>query len=63
MHGNYGPNILSNKADVVIAVGMRFDDRVTGKLNTFLPDAKVVHIEIDQAELGKKHYSGRWLAG
>lgn len=53
MHGNYGPNILANKADVVIAVGMRFDDRVTGKLDTFLPDAKVVHIEIDQAELGK----------
>lgn len=53
MHGNYGPNILSNKADVVIAVGMRFDDRVTGKLDTFLPDAKVIHIEIDQAELGK----------
>ncbi len=53
MHGNYGPNILANKADVVIAVGMRFDDRVTGKLDTFLPDAKVVHIEIDQSELGK----------
>ncbi len=53
MHGNYGPNILSNKADVVIAVGMRFDDRVTGKLSTFLNDAKVIHIEIDQAELGK----------
>lgn len=53
MHGNYGPNILSNKADVVIAVGMRFDDRVTGKLSTFLNDSKVIHIEIDQAELGK----------
>ncbi|MEO0734431.1 MAG: biosynthetic-type acetolactate synthase large subunit, partial [Bacteroidota bacterium] len=53
MHGNYGPNFLQNEADVVIAIGMRFDDRVTGKLDTYLPDAKVVHIEIDPAELNK----------
>ncbi|MEL7161307.1 MAG: biosynthetic-type acetolactate synthase large subunit, partial [Bacteroidota bacterium] len=53
MHGNYGPNLLQNEADVVIAIGMRFDDRVTGKLDTYLPDAKVVHIEIDPAELNK----------
>lgn len=53
MHGNYGPNILTNKADLLIAVGMRFDDRVTGKLSEYARDAKVVHIDIDRAELNK----------
>ena len=53
MHGNYGPNILSNKANVVLAVGMRFDDRVTGNLSKYLPDAHVIHIDIDPAELNK----------
>lgn len=53
MHGNYGPNVLSNKADVVLAVGMRFDDRVTGKLSDYLTLAKVIHIDIDPAELNK----------
>jgi len=53
MHGNYGSNILSNKADVVLAVGMRFDDRVTGNLKKYLSDAKVIHIDIDPAELNK----------
>src|SRR3989344_961856 len=53
MHGNYGPNILSNKADVVLAVGMRFDDRVTGRLKDYLPEAKIIHIDIDPAELNK----------
>lgn len=53
MHGNYGPNVLSTKADVVIAVGMRFDDRVTGRLKDFIPNAKVIHIDIDPAELNK----------
>ena len=53
MHGNYAPNILSNEADVVIAVGMRFDDRVTGRVKDFLPNAKVIHIDIDPAELNK----------
>ena len=53
MHGNYGPNFLQNEADVIIAIGMRFDDRVTGKLDTYLPDAKVIHIEVDPAELCK----------
>ncbi len=53
MHGNYAPNVLSDKADVVLAVGMRFDDRVTGKLNEYLPHTKVIHIEIDPAELDK----------
>lgn len=53
MHGNYGPNFLTNEADVIIAIGMRFDDRVTGKLDTYIPDAKVIHIEVDPAEIGK----------
>ncbi|MDP5169199.1 MAG: biosynthetic-type acetolactate synthase large subunit [Bacteroidia bacterium] len=53
MHGNYGPNILSNKADVVIAIGMRFDDRVTGDVKRYLTDAQVIHVEIDPAEIDK----------
>jgi acetolactate synthase-1/2/3 large subunit len=53
MHGNYGPNVLTNEADVIIAVGMRFDDRVTGKLSEYARQAKVVHIDIDPAELNK----------
>ena len=57
MHGNYGPNFLQNEADVIIAIGMRFDDRVTGKLSTYLPDAKVIHIEVDRAELCKNVFA------
>ena len=53
MHGNYGPNFLQNEADVIVAIGMRFDDRVTGLLSKYLPDSKVVHIEVDPAELNK----------
>ena len=53
MHGNYGPNFLSNDADLIIAIGMRFDDRVTGNTDHYLPDSKVIHIEIDPAEVGK----------
>lgn len=53
MHGNYGPNLLTNEADVIIAVGMRFDDRVTGKVSTYANKAKVVHLEIDPAEINK----------
>jgi acetolactate synthase-1/2/3 large subunit len=53
MHGNYAANILCNQADVVIAVGMRFDDRVTGNLSNYLNDAKIIHIEVDQAEIDK----------
>ena len=53
MHGNYGPNLLSNQADLVIAVGMRFDDRVTGAPHTYLNNTKVIHIEIDAAEIDK----------
>lgn len=53
MHGNYGPNIKTNECDVLIAVGMRFDDRVTGDLNTYAKQAKVIHIEIDPSEIDK----------
>jgi acetolactate synthase-1/2/3 large subunit len=53
MHGNYGPNILTNKADVILAVGMRFDDRVTGRLTDYAKQAKIIHIDIDPAELNK----------
>jgi len=53
MHGNYGPNIKTNECDVLIAVGMRFDDRVTGDLKTYAKQAKVIHIEIDPAEIDK----------
>jgi acetolactate synthase-1/2/3 large subunit len=47
MHGNYAPNILTNECDVLIALGMRFDDRVTGNLETYAKQAKVIHFEID----------------
>ena len=53
MHGNYGPNLLTNEADLIIAVGMRFDDRVTGKVSEYATKAKVIHIEIDPAEIDK----------
>lgn len=53
MHGNYGPNIKTNECDVLLAVGMRFDDRVTGDLKTYAKQAKVIHIEIDPAEIDK----------
>ena len=53
MHGNYAPNINTNKCDVLIAIGMRFDDRVTGSINTYAKQAKVIHIEIDPAEIDK----------
>ncbi|NIG57263.1 biosynthetic-type acetolactate synthase large subunit [Chitinophaga sp. Cy-1792] len=53
MHGNYAPNMLTCECDLVIAVGMRFDDRVTGDVSTFVSQAKVIHIEIDAAEIDK----------
>jgi acetolactate synthase-1/2/3 large subunit len=53
MHGNYAPNILTNECDVLIAIGMRFDDRVTGNLATYAKQAKVIHFEIDPAEIDK----------
>lgn len=53
MHGNYGPNVLTNECDVLIAVGMRFDDRVTGRLDKYAKQAKVIHLDIDPAEIDK----------
>jgi len=53
MHGNYAPNMLTNECDVLIAIGMRFDDRVTGSLNTYAKQAKVIHFDIDPAEIDK----------
>ena len=53
MHGNYAPNILTNECDLLIAVGMRFDDRVTGDLKTYAKQAKIIHLELDPAEVNK----------
>lgn len=53
MHGNYGPNVLTNECDVLIGLGMRFDDRVTGNVSKYARQAKVIHIEIDKAEINK----------
>lgn len=53
MHGNYGPNLNTNQCDVLIAVGMRFDDRVTGNVSKYAKQAKIVHIEMDKAEIHK----------
>ena len=53
MHGNYGPNVLTNECDVLIAVGMRFDDRVTGRLDKYAKQAKLIHLDIDPAEIDK----------
>jgi acetolactate synthase-1/2/3 large subunit len=53
MHGNYAPNILTNECDVLIAVGMRFDDRVTGDVSRYAKQAKIIHIDIDPSELSK----------
>ena len=53
MHGNYGPNILTNQCDLLIAIGMRFDDRVTGDTNSYAKQAKIIHLEIDPAEIDK----------
>lgn len=53
MHGNIGPNINTNRADVIVAVGMRFDNRVTGDLEQYAPKAKIIHIDIDESEFNK----------
>jgi acetolactate synthase-1/2/3 large subunit len=53
MHGNYGPNVNTNECDVLIGIGMRFDDRVTGNVSKYAKQAKVVHVEIDKAEINK----------
>jgi len=53
MHGNYAPNLLTNEADLIIAIGMRFDDRVTGNLKKYAKKATIIHIEVDEAEINK----------
>ena len=53
MHGNYAPNLMTNQADLIIAIGMRFDDRVTGNLAKYAKQAKIIHIDIDHAEIDK----------
>lgn len=53
MHGNYGPNLLTNQCDVLIAVGMRFDDRITGNLSKYAKQAKIIHLDIDPSEINK----------
>lgn len=53
MHGNFGPNVMQNRCDVLIAIGMRFDDRVTGRLDKYATQAKVIHIEVDPSEIHK----------
>ena len=53
MHGNLGPNVKTNECDVLIAVGMRFDDRVTGKLDTYAKQARIIHLDVDPSEIGK----------
>ena len=62
MHGNYGPNVLTNECDVLIAVGMRFDDRVTGRLDKYAKQAKIIHLDIDPSEIDKnvKAHVGVW---
>jgi acetolactate synthase-1/2/3 large subunit len=53
MHGNYGPNVLTNECDVLIAIGMRFDDRVTGRLDKYAKQCKIIHLDIDPSEIDK----------
>lgn len=57
MHGNYGPNLKTNECDVLIAIGMRFDDRVTGDVSRYAKQAKVIHIEIDPSEINKNVFA------
>ena len=63
MHGNLGPNVLTNKCDLLIAVGMRFDDRVTGNLATYARQAKVIHFEIDPSEVNKNVHADLAVLG
>ena len=63
MHGNYGPNLLTNECDVLLAIGMRFDDRVTGRLEDYATQAKVIHFEIDPAEINKNVHADVAILG
>lgn len=57
MHGNIAPNIKTNEADLIIAVGMRFDDRVTGRIDAYAPNARIIHIDVDASEFNKNIFS------
>ena len=57
MHGHYGPNVKTNECDLLIAIGMRFDDRVTGNLDKYATNAKLIHLEIDPAEISKNVFA------
>ena len=63
MHGNYGPNVLTNECDLLIAMGMRFDDRVTGDLTRYAKQAKIIHFEIDPAEVNKNVFADVAIMG
>lgn len=63
MHGHYGPNLLTNEADLIIAIGMRFDDRVTGNLAGYAKNARVIHVDIDIAELNKNVHADVAICG
>ncbi|HEX3007531.1 MAG TPA: biosynthetic-type acetolactate synthase large subunit [Bacteroidales bacterium] len=63
MHGNYGPNKLTNECDVLIGIGMRFDDRVTGDVKRYAKQAKVIHLEIDPSEINKNVKSAVAILG
>ena len=63
MHGNLGPNVMTNQCDVLIAIGMRFDDRVTGNLKTYARQAKIIHFDIDPSEFGKLVHPDCKVAG
>ncbi len=63
MHGNYGPNVLTNDCDVLIAIGMRFDDRVTGRLDKYARQAKIIHLDIDPSEIDKNVKATRRCLG
>lgn len=63
MHGNYAPNLLTNKCDVLIAIGMRFDDRVTGDLSRYAKQAKIIHLELDFSEINKNVVSDISIQG
>lgn len=63
MHGNYGPNIKTNECDVLIGIGMRFDDRVTGDLSRYAKQAKVIHLELDPAEVNKNVFADAPVVG
>lgn len=62
-YGNYASNLMTNQADLIIAIGMRFDDRVTGNLKKYAPQAKIIHIDIDKKEINRKKHADVYLVG